>query len=50
VLAVPVLALGLAGIVLRRARHRQAPDETPPEADGPRERPAPGREPRADLG
>jgi quinol-cytochrome oxidoreductase complex cytochrome b subunit len=50
VLAVPLLALGLAGIVRRRARHRQAPDETPPEADRPRERPAPGGEPRTELG
>ncbi len=50
VLAVPLLALGLAWIVRRRARHRHAPDEAPSEADGARERPAPGREPRAELG
>jgi hypothetical protein len=50
VLAVPLLALALAGIVRRRARHRQAPDETPPDAKGPRERPASGREPRAEFG
>jgi hypothetical protein len=50
VLAVPLLALGLAGIVRRRARYPEAPDETPPEADRPRERPAPGGEPRAELG
>jgi hypothetical protein len=50
VLAVPLLALGLAGIVRRRVRHRQARDETPPDADGPRERPASGREPRAEFG
>jgi hypothetical protein len=50
VLAVPLLALGLAEIVRRRARHAKAPDETPLEADGPRERPAPGREPRAEFG
>jgi hypothetical protein len=50
VLAVPLLALGLAGIVRRRARQPQAPDETPPEADRPRERPAPGGEPRPELG
>jgi hypothetical protein len=49
-LAVPMLALGLAGIVRRRARQPQAPDETPPEADRPRERPAPGGEPRPGLG
>lgn len=50
VLAVPLLALGLAGIVRRRARHRLAPDETPPNVDGPRGQPATGREPRAELG
>ena len=49
VLAVPLLALGLAGTVRRRARHRQAPEEPPPEADGPRERPIPGREPRTEF-
>jgi hypothetical protein len=49
VVAVPLLALALAGIVRRRERHRRAPDEPPPEADGPDERPAPGLEPRTEL-
>jgi hypothetical protein len=46
---VPVLALGLAEIVRRRARHRQDSDEAPPEADGLHERPAPRLEPRTEL-
>jgi hypothetical protein len=49
VVSVPLLALALVGIVRRRARHRQAPDEPPPEADGSGERPAPGIEPRTEL-
>jgi hypothetical protein len=49
VVAVPLLALGLAGIVRRRARHGRPPDETPPEAGSPGERPAPGLEPRTEL-
>jgi hypothetical protein len=49
VVAVPLLALGLAGIVRRRARHRRLPDEPPPEADSPGDRPAPGLEPRTEL-
>jgi hypothetical protein len=49
VVAVPLLALGLAGIVRRRARHRRAPDDPPPEADGPDERRTPGLEPRTEL-
>jgi quinol-cytochrome oxidoreductase complex cytochrome b subunit len=49
VVAVPLLALGLAGIVRRRARHGRPPDEAPPEADNPGERPAPGLEPRTEL-
>jgi hypothetical protein len=48
VVAVPLLALGLAGIVRRRAR-RPAPDEPPPEADGPGEQPSPDLEPRTEL-
>jgi hypothetical protein len=48
VAAVPLLALCLAGIVRRRAR-RPAPDEPPPEADGPGERATPGLEPRTEL-
>jgi hypothetical protein len=50
VLVVPLLALGLAEIVRRRARHRPAPDEPAREANGPMERPAPGREPRTESG
>ena len=49
VVAVPLLAIGLTGIVRRRARHRRAPDERPPEADGPSEQPTPDLEPRTEL-
>jgi quinol-cytochrome oxidoreductase complex cytochrome b subunit len=49
VVAVPLLALGLVGIVRHRARHRRPPDEVPPEAESPGERPAPGLEPRTEL-
>jgi hypothetical protein len=49
VVAVPLLALGLAGIVRRRVRRRGIPDELPPEADGPGERATPGLEPRTEL-
>jgi hypothetical protein len=48
VVAVPLLALGLAGIVRRRARHGLPPHEAPPEAESPGERPAPGLEPRTE--
>jgi hypothetical protein len=49
VVAVPLLALGLVGIVRRRTHHGRPPDEAPPEADSPRERPAPSLEPRTEL-
>jgi hypothetical protein len=49
VVAVPLLALGLAGIVRRRARRGGASDEPPSEADGPGEQPAPELEPRTEL-
>jgi hypothetical protein len=49
VLAVPLLALGLAEIVRRRARHRRAPEDPPSEADSPGERTIPGREPRTEF-
>jgi hypothetical protein len=49
VVAVPLLALGLAGLVRRRVRRRRIPDELPPEADGPGERATPGPEPRTEL-
>jgi hypothetical protein len=48
VVAVPVLALGLAGIV-RRARQQRAPGEPPPEADGPGEQQTPDLAPRPEL-
>jgi quinol-cytochrome oxidoreductase complex cytochrome b subunit len=44
VLAVPLLALGLAGIVRRRARAGEARGEPERVADGPAERPAPERQ------
>jgi hypothetical protein len=49
-LAVPLLALGLAGIVRRRGRSGEAHGEPASEADGPRERPAPEREGRTEFG
>jgi hypothetical protein len=49
VVALPLLGLGLAGILRRRARRRRSPDEPPAEADGPGERPAPDLEPRTEL-
>jgi hypothetical protein len=49
VVAVPLLALGLAGIVRSRGRHRPAPDEPPPQADGPGEQPTPDLEPRTEA-
>ena len=49
VVVVPLLALGLAGVVRRRARQQRAPDEPPPEADGPGEQPTPDLAPRTEL-
>jgi hypothetical protein len=49
VVAVPLLALGLAGLVRSHARHRRAPDEPRQEADGPGEQPTPDLEPRTEL-
>jgi quinol-cytochrome oxidoreductase complex cytochrome b subunit len=49
VVAVPLLALALAGIVHRRARYGRPPDEASPEVDSRGERPAPGLEPRTEL-
>lgn len=50
VLVVPVLALGLAGLVRRHARRGGAGGEPAPEAGGPGERPGPDREPRTEFG